>query len=70
MGGEIVKTNTAQLYDFISGDWTTLSVMMRDRSGHGCGMAKTAQGMVEAVMAGGAQEDTVEIYSFSTSTWR
>ena len=58
------------MYNLITDEWTELPDMQKTRFGHGCGIARTSQGMMEVVAAGGLNENTVEIFSFLTNTWR
>ena len=58
------------MYDFSADQWTKLPSMQKRRYRHGCGLARKSDGTVEAVVAGGYKEDSVEIYNFDTNTWR
>ena len=44
--------------------------MQTGRYNHGCGITEIPDGTLEAIVAGGMADDSVEIYNFKTQTWR
>ena len=58
------------MYDFSADQWTELPSMKTSRYGHGCGLARKLDGTLQAVVAGGYLEDSVEIFDLDTETWR
>lgn len=57
------------MFDFTD-DWTQLPSLNTGRHEHGCGLARKLDGTIQAVVAGGVDEESVEIYDFATGHWR
>ena len=78
-GGDYPGSDVAYMYDKLSNSWRELQSMMRKRRGHSCGLIENNNSK-EIVVAGGLWDynpnsiypwdDTVEIFSEDTETWR
>ena len=58
------------MYDFFTDQWTELPSMQTGRYFHACGLARKSDGTAQAVVAGGYNVDSVEIFDLDSQTWR
>ena len=58
------------MYDFATDTWTTNLKLPTKRLFHGCGRMEKQDGTVEAVVAGGNKDTSVDIYNLGSQSWR
>ena len=60
-----------RMYDSESDTWSVLPDMKTTRHYHGCGLAVKSDGTSDqAVVAGGTDTQTVEVFDFTLMEWR